>query len=105
MKGTAQPESSPGSLNLAFLEELYADYARDPSLVPEDWRRYFESLGNGERPKSPRSGPSFRSTSLFHGQTPITSATAPIFGPSDAIGLQDRVDQLLRAYRVRGHMA
>ena len=31
------------SQSLAFVEEIYADYLRDASSVPPDWRRYFFS--------------------------------------------------------------
>jgi len=37
-------ESFPDATNLAFVEALYVDFLRDPSLVPSDWRQYFEKF-------------------------------------------------------------
>ena len=41
----------PHSQNLAFIEEIYSDYLKNPSSVSPDWRTYFQSLsvtgGNG----------------------------------------------------------
>jgi 2-oxoglutarate dehydrogenase E1 component len=75
--------------NLAYLERLYADYLRNRDDVPEQWRRYFERSGeNGHFAL----GPSFPPSSIFR-----TSS-------ADAAGaLQERVDMLVRNYRVRGH--
>ena len=54
-------EPLPSSLNLGFIERLYADYQRDPSSVPPDWQRYFQKLGDGNGQAAPaRLGPSFR---------------------------------------------
>lgn len=39
-----QSNELPSSGNLLFVEEIYADYQRDPESVPQAWRRYFESL-------------------------------------------------------------
>jgi len=104
------------SLNLGFIEDLYTSYLRDPSSVSADWRRYFRRLGgNGHatvgRPPvkggngaAPRFGPSFQARSIFN----------PAGGAEDTAGssvrelemalLQDRFDQMVRAYRVRGHL-
>ena len=92
----------PNVLNLPFVEELYAEYLRNGD-VPEAWRQYFRALDNGEhRNGDVRLGPSFSSASIFnpprfHGQAP---------GPPERrlTQLQDRVDQMVRAYRSRGHM-
>src|SRR5437868_1918800 len=68
----------PDSMSASFVESLYQDYLRDPDSVAADWKHYFQGLagtqGNGSRPTDPK----------------------------DAI-LQERVDQLIRNYRVRGH--
>jgi 2-oxoglutarate dehydrogenase E1 component len=59
--------------NLAYIERIYADYVRDPGAVPDQWRRYFASLDGHSRAE------------------PVSGA------------LQERVDMLVRNYRVRGH--
>src|SRR5215831_1042425 len=75
--------------NLAYLERLYADYLRDHDAVPEQWRQYFERSGeNGHFAL----GPSFPPSSIFREA-----------GADAAGALQERVDMLVRNYRVRGH--
>ncbi len=97
--------TSSGSLNLAFIEGLYSDYLRDPDLVTPDWQKYFRELGNGEGiTTKPRFGPSFKPPGLFN-PTPIARGDlAPAVGVGQVAELQDRVNQLIRNYRVRGHM-
>lgn len=83
--------------NLPFIEELYADYLRDPDSLAQEWRQYFDQVLNGDSRVPARLGPSFKAPGLFSAtvQPPkVTSAVA---------GLQDRVNQLIRNYRVRGH--
>jgi len=108
----AEKTQTPNSLNLPFAESLYADYLRAPESVPPDWRRYFEALAaeDGLAPQPPL-GPSFRPPSLFHpsggdgrsGQD-RRRGTAERGQVAEVAALQDRVDQLIRAYRVRGHL-
>ena len=43
-----QSDDSPSSWNLPFVEELYAEFARDPASIAPEWRSYFASLKNGE---------------------------------------------------------
>lgn len=82
----------PNVDNLDFVEEILRQYQQDPSLVDSEWRQYFDSQGvNGERLAL---GPSFQARGLFN---PGSGATV-----GDAYK-QERVDQLIRAYRVRGH--
>jgi 2-oxoglutarate dehydrogenase E1 component len=100
--------TSPNSLSLAFIEGLYADFLQDPDSVEPEWRDYFErqaAAGNGTAAWKP--GPSFRSASLFNprGGRAGNGKSATATAVSQAAALQDRVDQLIRAYRVRGHMA
>jgi 2-oxoglutarate dehydrogenase E1 component len=109
----------PTSLNLPFLEGLYADFLRDPNSVSAEWRRYFEGL-DGPRPT--RLGPSFEPSSIFdpppmgggrdgRDGSPLRARGGNGRAPSalerrdaEIAQLQDRVDQLIRAYRVRGHL-
>ncbi|HKQ36575.1 MAG TPA: 2-oxoglutarate dehydrogenase E1 component [Verrucomicrobiae bacterium] len=77
-------------LNLAFLDRLYADYLRDPASVSSEWQQYFSEYRNGETTVRP------------------APARFSIFNPPRAEAapgeLQDRVDQLIRSYRARGHV-
>ena len=115
-------EGSPNTLSLAFAEGLYADYLKDPSLVPEDWQAYFATLApDTEFSRAPKLGPTFRTASLFnapasngHASTSLSNGNGKSNGAHAAPGWgngvsevavrQDRVDALIRAYRVRGHM-
>jgi 2-oxoglutarate dehydrogenase E1 component len=96
--------SPPGPNNLAFVESLYEDYARDPNSVSADWQRYFADLSNGElRFPKPRFGPSFKPFSLFNPPAKgRDQVRAPLADPQTA-ALQDRVYLLIRLFRVRGH--
>jgi 2-oxoglutarate dehydrogenase E1 component len=93
----------PNSVSLEFVEALYADYVRDPDSVPEDWRRYFQgfSEGNGSKPADLK--PSFPSFSIFN--PPAESGNGAVSEEATTAVLQERIDQLIRNYRVRGHMA
>jgi len=104
--GSANPTTS-----LAFAESLYADYLNDPSSVPDDWRTYFDQESSSEG--TTQVGPSFKARSVFNPAP--TQFVAPALPESEsngaspqsrasALALQDRVDALVRAYRVRGHM-
>ncbi len=125
-------EQRVGSLSLEFVEGLLADYLRDPDSVSPDWRSYFDEItrssggngnghnqgrGNGHGPAVTQIGPSFKPNSLFapprtaqaaaprnSARRPAPSAPAPAGDPWHIAVLQDRLDQLVRAYRVRGHL-
>jgi 2-oxoglutarate dehydrogenase E1 component len=81
-------------LNLEFLESLYEEYLANPERVPAEWRDYFRRIGagNGAIRKS-----HIKPDSIFH-CVPSLIGTGP-----DTAGTE-RVEQMIRAYRVRGHM-
>ncbi len=101
----AENGPTPAVQNLAYLEELYAAWLDQAASVPEEWRRYFEAMTDGERgSRRARFGPAFRPASIFN---PPPVAPADGGGADGDVGralLQDRVNQLIRNYRVRGHM-
>lgn len=91
---------------LGLAEELYAQYLLDPESVPPGWREYFNAQPNANTP----SGPKFTPASIFHSAG--TNGAVAQNGKNTANGMlasayamQDRVDQLVRAYRVSGHFA
>ncbi len=106
----------PNNLSLGFVEALYADYLRDPASVSEDWRAYFQGLAAESSEAAfrarPQLGPSLKAPGLFsagaaaaslngrNGHAPHSGAE----GPASIAALQDRADQMVRAYRVRGHL-
>ncbi len=67
-----------------YLEQLYQQFQQDPASLPDEWRAYFASLG-----AAPTDGRLIADTQQRQ------KAVAQ---------LQDRVDQLVRGFRVRGHL-
>jgi 2-oxoglutarate dehydrogenase E1 component len=114
---TATPETLGGE-SLAFVEALYEQFLNDPASVDAAWRKVFEPLV--ERGVPVKLGPTFRPRSIFspvvlpggkepnghgngHGNGSATLA-AKIDVASVAAGLrQERVDQLVTAFRSLGH--
>src|SRR5580704_10916175 len=87
--------------NLGYLEQLYAQWLIQPGSVSEEWQRYLESLGNPERSRL-RFGPATAPSSIFNPPGAVDAALE--VGDAKGALLQDRVNQLIRNYRVRGHM-
>ena len=65
-------------LNAPFVEELYRRFLDSPAAVDEEWRRYFSQLDG-------------------HGALPAAERLAEE-------ALQESVDELIQAYRMRGHL-
>lgn len=80
--------------SLDYIDDLYVRYIQDPSSVSDVWRKYFEEFSLASQSESLYQEPSNGSV--------VTGGDAP-----DALWLarmQERVDQLVREYRVRGHL-
>jgi 2-oxoglutarate dehydrogenase E1 component len=103
----------PNSASLAFVEELHVAYLQDPASVPPEWRAYFAGWDGEVGATHARTGPSFRRGSLFDPPGRRAAAAAdlgvsvspegiPAGGPSEA-ELHQRLDRLIRNFRVRGH--
>jgi len=108
--------------SIDYIDDLFVQYVRDPSSVSDTWRAYFEQFlitnggidsesvdsdSEGDSP-SPTSNGSYSSAT---GTLPATSSSAASPGKVEAndqmlwtARMQDRVDQLVREYRVRGHL-
>lgn len=130
MDRSSAPLPPFGSQNLAFAEELYAAYLADPDSVDPAWRDYFASLRVDDPfAARPQLGPSGSSGGLFtrmaapdavdsdakgsdaggagaatNGDPRGLTDLGPTHLASDVAVLQDRVDQIIRAFRVRGHL-
>jgi 2-oxoglutarate dehydrogenase E1 component len=92
-----------GIQNIAFLEQFYADYRHDPDSVPAEWRDYFSASVNGAD-ETVQIGPSFKSRSVFN---PVETAPTGHNGfqrDPRAENLSERLHQLVRNYRGRGHI-
>ncbi|MFQ5805402.1 MAG: 2-oxoglutarate dehydrogenase E1 component [Phycisphaerae bacterium] len=95
----------PNDSNFAYVEALYAEYLRDPASVTPEWRRLFEGFSGDERLRDEtRVGPSFHPTSIFNPPGASARDGAASGHDTEVEARQDRVDQMVRAYRVRGHM-
>jgi len=89
--------------NAEFIAELYARYLDEPDSVDEGWRRFFAEIADGAPPAGPdwgRPAPHI----IGNGAVPATPraeaiAAAPV-SVVDSIGALN----LIRSYRVRGHL-
>ncbi len=89
--------------NLSFVEQVFQQMIEDPDSVSQDWKDYFASQEMSESNGDYRTEPNFRASSLFAGRgTASANGRSSGFGGVD-IFKQEKVDQLIRAYRVRGH--
>ncbi len=119
--------------NAEYLEQLYARYANDPNAVDEAWQSFFRQLGDGEIDvKKEAAGPSWARadwppqpqdelTAALDGQWPAEEARETgkkIAAKAEEKGVKIsdqavrqavldsvRALMLIRAYRIRGHLA
>jgi 2-oxoglutarate dehydrogenase E1 component len=93
-----------GIQNLAYVERFYADYRRDSNSVPAEWREYFAASLNGTD-ATVQLGPSFKSRSVFNpAETSAEQNRLQFPYDSRAENLSERLHQLVRNYRGRGHI-
>ncbi len=102
--------------SVGYVEELYESYRREPTSVSEDWQRYFREGTNGDAwPDRGRLGPMIAPRSMFNpagvGVAGGDGSGGGGRGDGETVvedtkltGFQDRVGQLIRNYRVRGHV-
>jgi 2-oxoglutarate dehydrogenase E1 component len=88
---------------LPFVEELYTEFARDPASIDPEWRAYFAGLKNGEPAPAPAAAPPPRSAPKRQGSASSAKLISQKTEAAKAVALQNRVIQLVRNYRVRGH--
>ena len=94
----------PNISNLAYVEDLYESYQRDPTSVPDEWQHYFATQGNGDAwPQRPVLGPSFPARSIFSAPQAVRIDEETPIDQVKLADFQNRVEQLVRNYRVRGH--
>ncbi|MEM6739930.1 MAG: 2-oxoglutarate dehydrogenase E1 component, partial [Pseudomonadota bacterium] len=119
--------------NAAYIEQLYARYADDPNAVDAEWQEFFRQLGDEERSvKAEATGPSWARhedfvadeiTAALTGEWPeaareMKGAGEKIRAVAQAQHVEVTDDQikravldsiraimLIRAYRIRGHLA
>jgi 2-oxoglutarate dehydrogenase E1 component len=107
--------------NAVFIEELYQRYLSNPASVDASWQRFFASL-NGDAPTSKRSwdaaptsvigqpDPDAPAAPKVDAKASSKAAAAPAAAPVNGLQVQEeafkaiQAQQLIRAYRVRGHL-
>ncbi|MDB4981532.1 MAG: sucA, partial [Myxococcales bacterium] len=94
--------------NLAFAEELYFQFLRDPASVDPAWRAYFQTLDAADRDKGAAAliPPAAFARSIF-APTPsraIAEGNAVASRTSVRL-LSERVQRLVEAYRELGHLS
>jgi 2-oxoglutarate dehydrogenase E1 component len=100
--------------NVAYVESLYEAWREKPDSVAPEWRAYFAAGNNGDRwPERPGFAPVRSAGGLFRGgkagdgggdSSDRGSSGDTVVEDIRATGFQDRVGQLIRNHRVRGHV-
>jgi 2-oxoglutarate dehydrogenase E1 component len=98
--------SELNSQSLRFVDRLFADFVADPGSVPSDWREYFAGVPSDTATSAP--SPIVQSLET---RSAIAARPARISQDGRAktadrelASRQERVDQLIRNFRVRGHI-
>ncbi len=89
--------------SLLFLEALYEQYLTSPDQLSADWREYFAQLDQEVNGAEGRPRPQRKPFSIFN---PPSMSDGGLRRPQrlEVAGRQERLDQLIRNYRVRGHI-
>jgi 2-oxoglutarate dehydrogenase E1 component len=90
------------SQNAGYVERVYEDYLRDASSVPPLWQRFFRQNANADGGILFPARASFSPRSVFN---PRVSSSSVRRKQESAMLLQHRIDRLVVAYRVHGHLA
>lgn len=98
------------SYSLDYIDDLYVSYVRDPSSVSPGWRKYFEEFSLASQSAAVATGADGTAFAAGNGQLAVASDVPGEHARTirdEALWLaemQDRVDNLVREYRVRGHL-
>ena len=87
--------------SLDYIDDLYIRYIQNPSSVSTQWRKYFEEFSLASQQEQSK----IPSSKLLEATSNV--ATLDESSPPDSLWLarmQERVDLLVREYRVRGHL-
>ena len=82
---------------MTYVESLYLDYLKSPDSVSADWQNYFRQIVDSQT----QSGGDLHDPSLFRLPATSSGGVSPI--QLDYAILQERVERLIRNYRVMGH--
>src|SRR5438105_14392407 len=90
--------------NAGFIAELYSRFLEDPNAGDESWRRFFSEMGeDASAALIELRGPVWSKPAppmIGNGAAPAVDAEAPRHAAIDSISALN----LIRAYRVRGHL-
>ncbi len=97
------------SYSLDYIDDLYVRYIKDPTSVSPGWRKYFEEFSLASRAADQSSSAAGQ---LESGGVAVAEATGEPGQHARTVRdealwlaeMQDRVDNLVREYRVRGHL-
>jgi 2-oxoglutarate dehydrogenase E1 component len=95
MSSPADLPALPSVGNLAFVEDLYYAWLKEPSSVDEGWRKYFEALPATPGASPPPASFAPRRPNGVHALQPAAPAGA---------AFQSKVDAMVEAYREFGHL-
>ncbi len=92
--------------NAEFIADLYARYLDDPGSIDESWRRFFSEIGeDGSAALAELRPPSWEKPAARRPSNGAIASAAPHMAAlRHATADSIRALQLIRAYRVRGHL-
>jgi 2-oxoglutarate dehydrogenase E1 component len=94
--------------NLAFAEELYFQFLKDPASVDAGWRAYFQGLDGANRDRGAAAliPPTDFARSIFSpAPAPKIADGNPTASRTSVRLLSERVQRLVEAYRELGHLS
>jgi len=97
-------------INAGFVEDLHAQYLQAPGSVEDHWRKYFDSRKSAGAPApTPTNGTNGTAKAYSNGGASTNGAATSLVPAvpareDRAAVLASRVQQLVNAYRVRGHL-
>jgi 2-oxoglutarate dehydrogenase E1 component len=94
--------------NSGYVQELYELYSSDPTLVSSNWAKYFEDLENGSVGGTAPTNGGTSNGGAVNGGAPIAAVIpaelSSLPAPSADTRLQEKVFNLISAYRNNGHL-
>jgi len=95
--------------SLDYIDDLYVQYIQDPNSVSSQWRKYFEEFSLASQQENSQGYSSSHSMSQGSfgsnsGSVAVATETASLPDSLWLARMQERVDRLVREYRVRGHL-
>jgi len=95
--------------SLDYIDDLYVQYIQDPNSVSSQWRKYFEEFSLASQQEKAQGYVASNAMSVGNlgnsgGSTALAAEPASLPDSLWLARMQERVDRLVREYRVRGHL-